>query len=272
MSPRIQHLPDQPILDVHHLSVKYGDRLILDNLTFHLHAGERIAVVGPNGAGKSTLFKVITGVLPPSRGEVRVYGSGPLGHVCIGYVPQRSLVDWRFPVSVADVVMMGRIARLGWLKWPKKADWALVDDALETVGLRDLRGRQISQLSGGQQQRMFIAQVLAQEAELMLMDEPFSGLDAPSKDGILSLLETLQEKHVTVMISTHDLDEAARYYDRVMLLNKKILGFGDAETVLNFEALRKAYGGRLRKVEADVGTLTVADACCGDGEEHEHAH
>ncbi len=186
MSPHVHHIQDQPILDVKELSVSFEGRSALEGLTFHLHAGERVAVVGPNGAGKSTLFKVIAGVIAPGQGEVKVYGTGPQGHVCIGYVPQRSQVDWSFPVTVADVVMMGRIARLGWLKWPKKEDWAQVHAALEIVGLAELSSRQISQLSGGQQQRMFIAQVLAQEAELILMDEPLSGLDVPSREGILS--------------------------------------------------------------------------------------
>lgn len=272
MSPHEHHHQDQPILDVKHLSVQYSGRMALDDLTFHLHAGERVAVVGPNGAGKSTLFKAISGVLVPDHGEVKVYGTGPLGHVCIGYVPQRSQVDWRFPVTVADVVMMGRIARLGWLKWPKKGDWTRVHEALITVGLEELSNRQISQLSGGQQQRMFIAQVLAQEAELILMDEPLSGLDAPSRSGILELLETLKEKNVTVMVATHDLEEAARYFDRVMLLNKQLLGFGSAEQVLRYETLLQAYGGRLRRLGADDGMIAIADTCCDDGDAHEHVH
>lgn len=273
MSPRTQHQEDQPVLDVYRLSVRYNGRPALDNLTFHLHAGERVAVVGPNGAGKSTLFKVVAGVLAPSSGRVTVYGSGPSGHVCIGYVPQRSQVDWRFPVTVADVVMMGRVARLGWLRMPGRSDWERVRHALETVGMADLGERQIAQLSGGQQQRMFIARALAQEAELMLMDEPFAGLDLPSRNEILELLDRLKAGSVTVMVATHDLEEAARYFDRVMLLNQRLLGFGPAETVLQYDRLLAAYGGRLRRVsEGSTELLTVADTCCGEGEEAGHAH
>ncbi|MCC7129046.1 MAG: manganese ABC transporter ATP-binding protein [Anaerolineae bacterium UTCFX2] len=272
LSPNIRHQENQPVLDVHKLSVRYNGRLALDNLTFHLHAGERIAVVGPNGAGKSTLFKVVAGVLTPSSGEVNIYGSGPRGHVCIGYVPQRSQVDWRFPVTVADVAMMGRVARLGWLRMPGRKDWELVHSALSMVGLDDLHDRQISQLSGGQQQRMFIARALAQEAALMLMDEPFAGLDLPSREEILDLLDKLKSQSVTVMVATHDLEEAARYFDRIMLLNQRMFGFGTADIVLQYDRLRAAYGERLRQVDEDAKEWTVADTCCGEGETNGNAH
>ena len=174
--------------------MRYDGRMAVEEISFHLHAGERVAVVGPNGAGKSTLFKLIAGVLPPTSGQVKVYGSGPRGHVCIAYIPQRSQVDWRFPVNVSDVVMMGRSAKLRPLTWPGKGDWQVVRQALATVDLGDLEKRQIGQLSGGQQQRMFIARALAQEAELMLMDEPLAGLDAPSQEGLLSITGPLAGK------------------------------------------------------------------------------
>jgi manganese/iron transport system ATP-binding protein len=262
MYPHIIHRDDQPILNVHKISARYDGRFALEEITFHLHAGERIAVVGPNGAGKSTLFKVVAGVLQPASGEVNIYGSMPRRHVCIAYIPQRSQVDWNFPVSVADVVMMGRIAKLGPLNWPKKRDWEHVQHALETVELADLSKRQISQLSGGQQQRMFIARALAQEAELMLMDEPLSGLDTPSQEGILTLLDQLKGQNVTVMVATHDLEQAAQHFDRIMLLNRRLIGFGKAEDVLQTEKLIQAYGGRLRSVDGDK-VLTVDD-CCDD--------
>jgi len=228
-------------------------------------------VVGPNGAGKSTLFKVVAGVLQPNSGEVTVSGSKPVVHSCIAYIPQRSQVDWKFPVSVADVVMMGRSAKLGPLNWPKKRDWDFVNHALETVAIGNLSKRQISQLSGGQQQRMFIARALAQEAELMLMDEPLTGLDTPAQEGLLDLLDTLRTQKVTVMVATHDLEQAAKHFDRLMLLNKKIVAFGSPETVLRADNLLSAYGGRFRTVEGREALLAVDDSCCDEGE-HDHVH
>jgi len=271
MYPHINHQTDKPILDVCDVSVRYDGRVALDNVSFHLHVGERVAVVGPNGAGKSTLFKVVSGVLQPNSGEVTISGSKPTVHSCIAYIPQRSQVDWKFPVSVADVVMMGRSAKLGPFNFPKKRDWDFVNHALETVQIGDLSKRQINQLSGGQQQRMFIARALAQEAELMLMDEPLTGLDTPAQEGLLDLLDTLREQKVTVMVATHDLEQASRHFDRLMLLNKKIVSFDDAETVLHADNLLSAYGGRFRTVEGREGLLAVDDSCCDEGE-HDHVH
>lgn len=262
MYPHIHHEPNKPILDVRDLTVRYNGRMALEKITFHLHEGERIAVVGPNGAGKSTLFQVVSGVLPPSAGEVNIFGSRPRGHVCIAYIPQRSQVDWNFPVSVADVVMMGRSAKLGLLNWPHKKDWEYVHRALEIVELSDLASRQIGQLSGGQQQRMFIARALAQEAELMLMDEPLSGLDTPAQEGLLNLLDTLRDQNVTVMVATHDLDQAARHFDRIMLLNHRIIAFDIPQNVMHTEHLLQAYGGRL-KIDPE-GTMLVDDCCPPD--------
>jgi manganese/iron transport system ATP-binding protein len=264
MYPHTHHQPNKPILDVQHITVRYNGQAALDDITFHLHAGERVAVVGPNGAGKSTLFKVVAGVLQPNAGEVNISGSRPRGHICIAYIPQRSQVDWNFPVSVADVVMMGRSAKLGPLNWPHKKDWEYVQHAIETVELLDLASRQIGQLSGGQQQRMFIARALAQEAELMLMDEPLTGLDTPSQEGLLNLLDTLQDQNVTVMVATHDLEQAARHFERIMLLNHRIIAFDAPQEVLHTDKLLEAYGGRL-KVNSQ-GTMLVDD-CCPPGEQ-----
>src|SRR6266498_2899293 len=269
MYPHDHHEHQQPILDVQHISVRYNGQFALEDITFHLHEGERVAVVGPNGAGKSTLFKVISGVLQPGSGEVNIFGSRPRGHVCIAYIPQRSQVDWNFPVSVADVVMMGRSAKLGPLNWPHKNDWEHVQRALETVELSDLAARQIGQLSGGQQQRMFIARALAQEAELMLMDEPLTGLDTHSQEGLLNLLDTLKNQKVTVMVATHDLDQSARHFDRILLLNHRIVAFGTANEVLQTENLLSAYGGRLRSTTGE-NVLSVDD-CCAEGEDG-HTH
>ena len=268
MYTHTHHETNQPILDVSHLTVRYNGRVALEDVSFHLHEGERVAVVGPNGAGKSTLFKVVAGVLQPNSGEVKIYGSRPLGHVCIGYIPQRNQVDWAFPVSVADVVMMGRSAKLGPFNWPHKKDWDFVNHALETVELSNLASRQINQLSGGQQQRMFIARALAQEAELMLMDEPLSGLDTPSQEGILNLLDRLKKENVTVMVATHDLEQASSHFDRILLLNHRLVAFGNPDEVLHTENLISAYGGRMRIETA--GTMVVDDCCDEEADEHVH--
>jgi len=270
MYPHVTHQTDKPILDVRNLSVEYNKRMALEDLTFHLHVSERVAVVGPNGAGKSTLFKVVAGVLSPSTGDVTISGAQPSAHQCIAYVPQRSQVDWNFPVNVADVVMMGRSAKLGLLKLPSKKDWDFVTHALEVVELANLSKRQISQLSGGQQQRMFIARALAQEAELMLMDEPLNGLDTPAQESLLDLLDTLKEQKVTVMVATHDLEQAARHFDRIMLLNHKIIAFGEPSTVLQTEKLLQAYGARFKPANGQDNILPLDDSCSDHGE-HEHA-
>ena len=262
----VHHDPDAPILETQRLNVGYDGRLALEAVTFHLHAGERVAVVGPNGAGKSTLFKVIAGVLPPTSGEVKISGYGPHGHICIAYVPQRTQVDWRFPASVADVVMMGRIGRVGLFRWPRRADWQTVRAALGAVDMLSLDGRQIGELSGGQQQRMFLARALAQEAELVLMDEPLNGLDAPSQEAILGVLDGLRQRKITVMVATHDLGQAARYFDRVMLLNRRLIRFGPPAEVLTTDNLLNAYGSQGQLIQNADGTATLTDTCC-DGEE-----
>ena len=267
MYPHTHHETNQPILDLQRVNVRYNGRAALENISFHLHEGERVAVVGPNGAGKSTLFKVVAGVMTPTSGEVRVFGSRPRGHQCIGYIPQRSQVDWNFPLTVSDVVMMGRSAKLGPLNWPHKKDWEFVNHALETVDLINLSARQIGQLSGGQQQRMFIARALAQEAELMLMDEPLTGLDTPSQEGILNLLDRLKKENVTVMVATHDLDQASAHFDRIMLLNHNLVAFGPPNEVLHTDNLLKAYGGKLKPVDGQ--NILNMDDCCDDGN-HEH--
>jgi manganese/iron transport system ATP-binding protein len=266
----VSHRTDAPILEVSGVTVRYNGRVVLEDISFDLVQGERVAVVGPNGAGKSTLFKVIVGMVNPNQGQVDVYGHGPGGHICIAYVPQRSQVDWAFPVNVADVVMMGRIGKLGPLRWPKSRDWAYVRQCLEVVGLTELAERQINELSGGQQQRMFIARALAQEAELMLMDEPLTGLDLTSQEDTFRVLEALRERRVTVLVATHDLNQAADRFDRVMLLNRRLLGLGQAGEVFTPERLMAAYGGHLRLIDTGEGTMVLGDTCCeGEDERYE---
>jgi ABC-type Mn2+/Zn2+ transport system ATPase subunit len=263
---RHPHQSDAPILRVENLGVRYDSGIALENATFELNLGERLAIVGPNGAGKSTLLKVIAGVMSPTDGRVQIFGNEPGGHICIAYVPQRNLVDWSFPVSVADVVMMGRVGQLGLFRNPKSSDWELVNQALEVVRMTHLAKRQISQLSGGQQQRMFIARALAQEAELMLMDEPLTGLDINSQEEVFSILDQLKEQGVTVMVSLHDLKIAAQRFERIMLLNHQMLAIGDPDLVLTPENLVAAYGGHLHLIPTEEGALALGDTCCGDDE------
>lgn len=264
---RAVHRNDKPILEVDNLSVRYESGLALDQVGFQLHHGERVALVGPNGAGKSTLFKVIAGILEPGSGQVSIAGEGPGGHICIAYVPQRSQVDWSFPVSVKDVVMMGRTGKLGLFHWPKRKDRELVRQALIDVGMEALAERQISELSGGQQQRMFLARALAQEAELMLMDEPLNGLDVQSQEVIFAILDELRRRNVTIMVATHDLDQAADRFDRVLLLNRRLIGFGTPQEVFTAERLLTAYGGHLKLLEGDGQLVALGDTCCDEGEE-----
>jgi manganese/iron transport system ATP-binding protein len=239
------------ILTARHLTVRYDTRTALEDVSFQLPGGARLAVLGPNGAGKSTLLKVIAGLLKITAGEVTVHGHPPGQDVCVAFVQQRSEVDWSFPVSVSDVVMMGRVGRIGLLRRPGAADRLRVAEALEAVHLADLAGRQIGALSGGQQQRMFIARALAQEAEMVLMDEPLSGLDAPSRDEILDVLDRLRDVGVSVIMATHDLDMAGRWFEHVLLLNRRVVSFGPPAEVLAGPMLLQAYGGRVRLLDPE---------------------
>jgi len=263
---RHPHQKGTPILRAEGLTLHYQSGLALDDVSFELQTGERLAVVGPNGAGKSTLLKIVAGVLSPTSGKVQIFGNEPSGHICIAYVPQRNHVDWNFPVTVADVVMMGRVGQLGLFRNPKASDWELVQGALEIVHMAHLANRQIRQLSGGQQQRMFIARALAQQAELMLMDEPLTGLDVNSQEQVFGILDDLKKRGVTVVITLHDLQMAAERFDRVMLLNHRMVGIGHPEEVLHPDNLLSAYGGHLHMVPTEDGALALGDTCCGDHE------
>ncbi|MDD4903486.1 MAG: metal ABC transporter ATP-binding protein [Candidatus Bipolaricaulis sp.] len=254
------HDPTAPALRIRGLHVSYGERTALEDVTFDLPAGARLAVVGPNGAGKSTLLKAIAGILPCARGSIAVHGVAPEGHICIAYLPQRSDVDWRFPVTVVDAVMMGRTGRLGPLRRPKEPDRTIVQEALARVDLADRGSRRIGDLSGGEQQRMFLARAIAQEAEVVLLDEPLAGLDVSSQNEILVLLERLPK--TTLLVALHDLGIAATRFDVLLLLRSRVLGFGRSADVLRPETLSAAYGGSLRMVKAENGVLVVHDTTC----------
>lgn len=254
------------VLRVENLTVAYNGRVALRNATFTTLGGERVAVVGPNGAGKSTLFKAIVGLLPPQSGRVEVFGCNPhQERVSIGYVPQREDVDLTFPVTVGDVVMMGRVAHIGWLRRPSRRDREAVRRALEQVGLAELANRPLGELSGGQVQRTFIARAIAQEAPLLLMDEPFAGVDAVSEEAIIGLLDHLREQRVTVLLATHDLQMAVEWSDRVLLLNGEIIAYGPPGEAFCPDTLQRVYGGQLTVWEHERGTLLLSDGHCSGG-------
>lgn len=264
---RAVHRPDAPAVAVAGLTATLSGRPALTDITFELAAGRHLAVVGPNGAGKTTLLQVLAGLLPPSNGEVRVHGHGPCKHICIAYVPQRSGIDWRFPVTVRDVVMMGRIQRIGPFRRPGARDRRVVQEALAAVELSELAHRQIEELSGGQQQRMFLARAVAQKADLILLDEPFTGLDVHSRTEVLELITSLRERNVAVIVALHDLGIAAASFDEILLLNRRSIGHGSAREVLNETNLREAYGTCLHLVEGESGAFVIHDTPCSGGDD-----
>ena len=261
-----EHVASAAPVQLEAVSVAYNGKLALKEISFSLAAGDSVAVVGPNGAGKTTLFRTIAGAMQPSKGAVRVYGHEPGGHICIAYVPQRSEVAWDFPVTVQDVVMMGRIRKIGLFRWPRRKDWQFIRQSMRSVGVDGLADRQIAELSGGQQQKVFLAQAIAQEAELVLLDEPLGGLDLASQEAIFEILEQLKGQRVSVLVATHDLNLAAERFDRVMLLNRRMIAMGTPDQVLTQSNLVQAYGGHLHPVQGESGMLVLTDTCC-EGEE-----
>ena len=235
-----------PPLRVAGLTVAYHRVPVLRDATCEVPAGSLTAVVGPNGAGKSTLLKAALGLIPAAAGDVSFWGE-PLRAVRgrVGYVPQRSEVDWDFPVTAAKVVEMGLYREVGWFRPVSAAHRARAAEALDRVGLAEFAGRQIARLSGGQQQRVFLARALVQAADLYLMDEPFAGVDAATERAIVELLKDLRDAGRSVLAVHHDLSTVPEYFDRVVLLNKHVVAAGPVGEAFTKEMLREAYGGRL---------------------------
>lgn len=239
-------LPGPEPLEVHDLTVAYHKKPVLWGIDLVVPRGKLVGIVGPNGAGKSSLIKAAMGLLPLSSGWVKVFGEPVKRNLIrVGYVPQRESVDWDFPVSVMDVVLMGRYGRLGLLRRPTKQDRQIARDCLDKVKLLPYANRQISNLSGGQQQRVFLARALAQESDLYFMDEPFAGVDAATESAIIALLHELKDKGKTLMVVHHDLPTARNYFDMLLLLNMRVVAFGPTEEVFTYDLLQKTYGGRL---------------------------
>lgn len=254
----MSHIPHR--LEVERISVAYKEKTVLHEISFQAAHGARIAVVGPNGAGKSSLFKAMVGLLPLQTGRILIHGL-PLGNHkdCVAYIPQREEVDWRFPVTVHDVVMMGRFGARGWFARSNRADREAVERSLDEMGIAHLAQASIGDLSGGQQQRVFLARALAQDPHILLMDEPFTGVDVTTQETTFDLLDHLRKREVTAILSTHDLNLAASRFDAVILLNKRLIACGSPREVLKQENLSRAFGNSLLVIEN--GAMMV-DECC----------
>jgi manganese/zinc/iron transport system ATP- binding protein len=233
------------------VTVSYDRKPAVRNVSVEIPSACRVAIVGPNGAGKSTVIKAIVGLVPLDSGEIRVHQQ-PIDRVRqrVAYVPQRGAVDWDFPVLVRDVVMMGRYGRIGWLRRPCRADREMAASALERMGMAELADRQIGQLSGGQQQRVFLARALAQEADVLLLDEPFVGVDASTEEAIFALLDAASAEGRTVVVVNHDLASVRRHFDLVLLLNGRVVAYGPPDEVIRPDILQRTYGGRLTVLDA----------------------
>ncbi|SMD31895.1 manganese/zinc/iron transport system ATP-binding protein [Reichenbachiella faecimaris] len=246
---------ENPVLEIHDLTVTYSRKPVLWGVDLTLPKGALVGVIGPNGAGKSTLIKAIMEIVPLSSGWVELLGQ-PITEIRnrVSYVPQKESVDWDFPASVRDVVVMGRYAELGLFKRPRKADYEAADYALEQVNMQQFASRQISQLSGGQQQRVFLARALAQNAEIYFMDEPFAGVDAATEKTIINILKNMSEEGKTVVVVHHDLQTVSQYFNWVVQLNTRLVASGPIDQAFTQELLQETYGGKL-SILSEVGNL-----------------
>jgi ABC-type Mn2+/Zn2+ transport system ATPase subunit len=265
---------DHPSVALHHVTAGYGRRTALSDVSLTVAQGSLLAVIGPNGAGKSTLLKLIAGLIRPMSGQITVLG-GPPGSVArsIAYLPQAEAVDWEFPVTVREVVTMGRYARLGFGHEPGKLDRERVLGALETVGMADAADRQIGALSGGQRRRVFLARAIAADPELYLLDEPVTGVDARTQEDLMDVLEAEARAGKTVIATTHDLICAAQRFHQAALMNGRLIAQGSAELVLDQRLLSETYGGHVLVLPGDGQRMVLDDAHHHDevrGERHYH--
>jgi ABC-type Mn2+/Zn2+ transport system ATPase subunit len=263
------------LLEARGLQRNFSRVRVLHGLDLSLGPAEALAVIGPNGAGKSTLLKLIAGLLKPTAGRLTVLG-GPPGSAArqVAYLPQAEAVDWDFPVTVGEVVMMGRYARLGFGRQPGPVDRERVAAALETVGMADAADRQIGALSGGQRRRVFLARAIAAEPELYLLDEPVTGVDVTTQEELMDVLEAEARAGKTVIATTHDLICAAQRFHQAALINGRVVAQGPAELVLDQRLLAETYGGHVLVLPGDGGRMVLDDAHHHDdappGERHFH--
>lgn len=242
----------EPSLAVHieDLTVSYHGKPVLWDIDVNIPPGVMAAIVGPNGAGKSTLIKSVLDLVKPTAGHITIHGASyRRQRRLVGYVPQRSSVDWDFPTTALDVVTMGLYGQLGWIRWPGRDERMRAMAALDQVGMAEFSGRQISQLSGGQQQRVFLARALIQEADVYFLDEPMAGVDATTERTIVDLLHRLRAAGKTIIVVHHDLQTVRSYFDWLVILNVRVLAQGPVDEVYTMENLHRAYGGQIKLLE-----------------------
>ncbi|MFA7627636.1 MAG: metal ABC transporter ATP-binding protein [Candidatus Kapaibacterium sp.] len=240
-------------LEINDLTVAYRENPVLWDIDLQVPKGVLMAVIGPNGAGKSTLIKSVLGLVKPVAGNVKIFGKDYLSQrKIVGYVPQRTSVDWDFPTTVLDVVMMGTYGKLGWLKKPGINEKAAAFDALQRVGMEQFANRQISELSGGQQQRTFLARALVQDSKIYFMDEPFAGVDAKTEKAIMRILKDLRDSGKTIIAVHHELMTVREYFDYLTLINVKLIASGMVDDVFKPEIIRDTYGGHTNILDSRI--------------------
>jgi ABC-type Mn2+/Zn2+ transport system ATPase subunit len=243
-------------ISVKNLNVSYYGNDAIQNVSFSISPGKLVGIIGPNGAGKSTLLKALLELIPRDKGEIKINGKR-MNQVRkkVAYVPQRTNIDWDFPITVLDTVLLGTYPNLGLFKRPKKKEKAFAFECLQKVRMEDYTNRQIGELSGGQQQRVFMARALAQQADIFFLDEPFVGIDVSSEETIISILKELRDHGHTILVVHHDLSKAKDYFDEVILLNKELVGVGEVDKIFRSEVLSKAYNAQfpfLKEMELKV--------------------
>jgi ABC-type Mn2+/Zn2+ transport system ATPase subunit len=260
MSPLVSEAvgPGTPAIEVEHLTVSYGPVPALLDVSFMIPRGQLIGVIGPNGSGKSTLIKTLLGFIDPDFGQIRLFGQ-PIekSRGQVAYVPQRGAVDWDFPVTVREVVLMGRFGHVPWWRELGRKDYEIADQALDLVRMTPFANRQIGQLSGGQQQRVFMARAMAQGGDILLLDEPFAGVDAATENAILEVLKETRSAGKTLVVVHHDLSTAAKYFDALLLMKQRLYAYGPAGKVLDPELLSEVYEGQLQ-VFSDLGNRVLS--------------
>ena len=235
------------VIEVEHLTVSYHAKPALLDVSVSIEGDQLVGVIGPNGAGKSTFIKAVLGFIKPDLGSVKINGkNAQKAKGEVAYVPQRGAVDWDFPITVREVALMGRYQHIPWYTTPRPGDYEKADEALEMVRMQDFADNQIGELSGGQQQRVFMARALAEGSDILLLDEPFAGVDAATERAILDVLERAKQSGKTLVVVHHDLATAAEYFDKLILIKKRVYAYGTPQVVLNEELLSKVYEGRLR--------------------------